>query len=1042
MKTTSKLIFLSSLMALLCVSPSFGQLPEDSAKIGGAEGTTTTDSAETSEIQETGSSDASTVNAPDNPSEPDTEDAPDEADQPVAEGDQDAKTTESQPREVNEDKVNDDTAAAETTAPEAPAGVELPKQPAMPATKSSLGKSGELSFNFSGVTWPAVLDWFANEADLALQLDQVPIGSWTFADPTRKYSISEALDVINLALLKRGYCLVRRGRMLQVIDLEQQNADKLISELAELVRPEQLEERGRSDIVSCVFPLGSMSADSAKEELALMIGPWGRVIVLDSARQVKVTEAADKLIAIRDLLKQASTADTDVVEIVLEHRAADEILELARPLLELEPGENSNEDIRISVGLFGDRLYAAGLPGKTGLLEKLVEKADQPLTSTESEDGAELTTPVFQTHSVRTADSATVFDVLQTLLAGTPDARIAIDPKTNAIVAWARPETQQVIVKSIMEMEGSGQDFKVIDLKRLDPAQALLTINKFFGITEEGGEGPIVDGDPTTGKLWIRGTTDQITLVEKLLLELEGSDSLGALSEKVRILPYTGRSAEEALGQVEALWPVTGRSNKIRTISPSRRGIDAAPRSEMPRTQPRSGAIIEAPDARFTPKPATTEGDYRFVTEPVSPQRPTVQAPATQIQATPEVASPSDAKAIPQTTINVGGADIVVQFTPAGMIIASDDTAALDAFQSLMDSVAAPSALASDLPTIIWLKYIKADVAAELISSVLGGAESSVSSVVDSVAGGLGGGMLGLLGGLGGLGGGGGETSASKSVLTSTGSVNIVPDARLNALIVQANAVDLQMIELILEKVDIAESPEDIEIASKPELIPVIYQEATDVANIVKSLLGDRIAGAQSSGGRGGGGQPSPQEFIAALRGGGRGGRGGGGGDSGASEPSKISVAVDTKSNSLVVIATPQDFKEIEELVRKLDQSSMVNEETIMTYSTNGSVNPDVMKLALESILGTKASSTSDASKSGSTTSSSSSQRASSTGSSAAEIQQRIEAFRARFGSGGFGSRGGGGFGSRGGGGGGGAPSGGGRPGGGGAPGGRGGGGR
>ena len=87
-------------------------------------------------------------------------------------------------------------------------------------------------------------------------------------------------------------------------------------------------------------------------------------------------------------------------------------------------------------------------------------------------------------------------------------------------------------------------------------------------------------------------------------------------------------------------------------------------------------------------------------------------------------------------------------------------------------------------------------------------------------------------------------------------------------------------------------------------------------------------------------------------RGGGRGGKGGG--DSASSERSKISVAVDTKSNSLVVVATPQDFAEIEELVRKLDQSSMVNEETIMTYSTNGSVNPDVMKLALESILGTK----------------------------------------------------------------------------------------
>ncbi len=200
------------------------------------------------------------------------------------------------------------------------------------------GSEGELRFNFSGTSWPDVLEWFADQADLALQLDQVPIGSFTFADPTRSYSISEALDVINLALMKRGYSLVRRGRMLQVIDLELENADKLISELAELVRPEQLEERGKSDIVSCVFPLGSLTPTAAKEELALMIGPWGRVIVLDSARQVKVTETASKLIAIRDLLESASMADTSVVEIVLKNRGADEILEIARPLLGLEVG--------------------------------------------------------------------------------------------------------------------------------------------------------------------------------------------------------------------------------------------------------------------------------------------------------------------------------------------------------------------------------------------------------------------------------------------------------------------------------------------------------------------------------------------------------------------------------------------------------------------------------------------------------------------------------------------------------------------------------
>jgi type II secretory pathway component GspD/PulD (secretin) len=873
-------------------------------------------------------------------------------------------------------------------------GASEPRNPVVPVptavatpTPSSPGSEGKLRFNFSGTAWPAVLEWFSEQADLSLQLDQVPIGSFNFADPTRSYTISEALDVINLALMKRAYALVRRGRMLQVIDLESDNAEKLISEIAELVRPEELEQRGNSDIVSCVFPLESMSPDAAKEELALMVGPWGRVVVLDSARQVKVTETAGKLIAIRDLLKSAAMADTSVVEIVLQNRSADELLEIARPLLELEPGENSGEDIRISVGLFGDRIYAAGQPGKTGLLKAIIDKADQPLVTSDAGEAGEVALPVFRTHAVNSADSATVFDVLQTLLAGTPDARIAIDPKTNAIIAWARPETHELITQSIAEMEGSGQDFKVLHLKRLDPAQALLTINKFFGITEEGGDGPIVDGDQSTGRLWIRGTTDQIALVEKLLAELEGEDSLGILGDKVRVLPYTGRAAEQALDQVESLWPVMGRGNRIRTITPSggRGGGGGIPERR----------VIREPDARVAPPanhyiPQATEARSRessqhyFISEPNEDQ-PQVQS----------ITTPNDSQqptSQPQATVRIGDADIVVQFTPAGMIIASEDTEALDAFQTLMESVAAPSAVQSDLPTIIWLKFIKADVAAELVSSVLGGSESTLSSAVDNVTSSLGGGMLGLLG-MGG--GGGGDSPNVKSILTSTGSVNIVPDARLNALIVQANPIDLQMIELILEKIDRQESPEDVETVAKPALIPVIYQEAKDVADVVKSIFGDRIAGAQSGNNArgGGGGQPSPQDFINALRG----GRSRGGESKPTSEPAKISVAVDEKSNSLVVIATPQDFEEVRLLVEALDQSSMVTEETIVTYATSGSVNPEVMKLALESILGTEAKSTSDGSSSSSSTGSSTagSRPSGSSNQAASEIQRRIEAFRA-----------------------------------------------
>ena len=179
------------------------------------------------------------------------------------------RTTERRKREIGSDPRGAD--APQTVLP-----------PAHRLVRSEFGiprpiglAKAELRFNFSGTNWPDVLEWFAEQADLSLQMDQVPIGSFTFADPTRSYTVSEALDVINLALMKRGYSLVRRGRMLQVIDLEVENADKLISEIAELVTPDQLEERGNSDIVSCVFPLGQFDTGRRERRIGVDDRPLG-----------------------------------------------------------------------------------------------------------------------------------------------------------------------------------------------------------------------------------------------------------------------------------------------------------------------------------------------------------------------------------------------------------------------------------------------------------------------------------------------------------------------------------------------------------------------------------------------------------------------------------------------------------------------------------------------------------------------------------------------------------------------------------------------
>ncbi|KAA5543120.1 general secretion pathway protein [Roseiconus nitratireducens] len=841
-----------------------------------------------------------------------------------------------------------------------------------------------LRFNFTGASWKDVLDWLATEGDLSLQIDRYPTGSISFVDRTRLYSVSEALDLLNRLLLDRGYALVRRGRMLFLVDLEVENADKLISELAELVMPEDLEYRSKSDIVTSVFPLGSMTPDEAKEQLPQLVGPWGRVVVLDSARQAKVTERAEKLLAIREVIQQSAQ---QVHEIKLQYRGAEELLQTARPLLGLEAGENSNDDIRISIGLYGDRIYATGLPSKISILENLVSKADQPLESSGDTDETEVVRPIFQSHNVRVADPATVFEVLQTLLQDEPGTRVAIDPSTNAIIALATPTVHQQIDEVINKMEGSGENFEVFQLKRIDPAQALLTINKYFGVTEENPTGPIVDGDPNTGKLWVRGSSDEITQIKRLLDELDGSSATGVLSGKVRTLPISGKQADDVLRQLQLFWRMTGRENAIRVVTPGGEMQNNGIRERRIYREPSRGETESEPESvptgagdldasRYQPRK-----DYYLTQAPV----PT----AAEAEATTD-----------PTAATAASRDILIQVTPGGLRIASDDTEALDELEDLLSQLAGPSTTQDELPTIFWLKYIKADVAADLIASVLGGIESG-GSLTDTLTEGFGGGMLGGLMGLAG-GGGGGDSSSAKSILTTTGSVNIVPDLRLNALFVQANAIDLQLIEMVLEKIDREESPENIELTSTPRMIPVLHQDAAAVAKVVKEVFADRMAQAeQNQGGGGRGGQPSPQEFIAALRGGGRGGRGGGGNDGAKSERTKITVSVDTQSNSLVVSAPPQDFEDIRLLVEALDEGGKVNEVTTMVVPIPGTVNANSMFQALEAVLGKKAETKSDSSSN-----SNSEDRGRGSGNenasdAADEFRRRIEAFRAMRGGGG-----------------------------------------
>jgi type II secretory pathway component GspD/PulD (secretin) len=295
------------------------------------------------------------------------------------------------------------------------------------------------------------------------------------------------------------------------------------------------------------------------------------------------------------------------------------------------------------------------------------------------------------------------------------------------------------------------------------------------------------------------------------------------------------------------------------------------------------------------------------------------------------------------------GAPIMVIPGPNGLMIASDDVEALDEFERMLSMLTSIGIGGGDKAemTIFYLKYAKAAVVAQTLETIFGGGSLADTGGGGTLLGAIAGSALdqagaGALSGLLGLGDGGGSYRSSSSV-------QITPDARLNALFVRASPADLDLMEQILKILDQKGRADDVAVESKPRVIPVFNTQAQEVADVVKQVYADRMV----SGAGGAGAPPSPQQFIQAImqqQGGRRGGRGGRGGGIAEDQP-KMSIGVDYRTNSVIVAAPDSLFQEVKDLIEELDENAIDSHETMQVVKTNGT-NSATIRQALVSILG------------------------------------------------------------------------------------------
>ncbi|MFY7967906.1 MAG: secretin N-terminal domain-containing protein, partial [Pirellulaceae bacterium] len=462
----------------------------------------------------------------------------------------------------------------------------------------------------------------------------------------------QAMDIINGVLLGKGYSLVRRERVLMVLDLGSgESADVIrgyIREVAQLVDPMELDDRGEYELLKSLFPLSRMTPDEAKKEIEMLIGPQGSVIPLPSSSQVLVTETAGKLRLVRDMLMRVedpTTGQGTIITLPLKNLSADELLAVVRPLLGLQGESNTSTDINLSTDTFGNTIYATGSAEKLQKLRDLA-KAIDVAPEEKSGTNVDVAQPSLKTHRVISSDPDTALEVLQTLMAGAPNVRLAKDPMTNHIIAFATPDDHALIEKTLKELAGDSADFTVIPLKRIDPQAALLMLEKFFGKKsgegESGSKGPTFYGDTLARTIMVQGTKDQIDQVQALIGKLEESGpAASSFGDSIRTLPLTGRSSERVMEQLEQLWQSGGKTNRIRVIKPKDPRRDAR---RQPNT-PGSGTNAPAndPSNRSDVPPSASAVPPRGTPELQDKLPQSSEAPATQPQSDPAAPQPEPA---------------------------------------------------------------------------------------------------------------------------------------------------------------------------------------------------------------------------------------------------------------------------------------------------------------------------------------------------------------------------------------------------------------
>jgi type II secretory pathway component GspD/PulD (secretin) len=145
-------------------------------------------------------------------------------------------------------------------------------------------KQAEKRIRFEFRDRAGALNWLSQQTGLPLITTNMPTSTVGFVPPVKPegYTIPEVIDLLNEGLLLQKYVLIRCEASLTILPVD----EKIDPSIPPRITLDDLKDRGKTELVSVVLPLKSMTAKDAAPEIKRMMGALGEITVLSNNQLV------------------------------------------------------------------------------------------------------------------------------------------------------------------------------------------------------------------------------------------------------------------------------------------------------------------------------------------------------------------------------------------------------------------------------------------------------------------------------------------------------------------------------------------------------------------------------------------------------------------------------------------------------------------------------------------------------------------------------------------------------------------------------------